>query len=122
MIRKLDCSFVFEWETPVVCPDQVKTLGCSVTDEQLHYTFNLTSLSGRSFEVKSSQKALLNFLECEKRLKCMLQLWSVSVAVCLLTEGVTLEHCLSMLLRGKFMNLLLGRRENFSLKGILIWP
>lgn len=51
MIRKLDCSFVFEWETPVVCPDRVKTLGCSVTDEQLHYTFNLTSLSGRSFEV-----------------------------------------------------------------------
>lgn len=54
MIRKLDCSFVFEWETPVVCPDKVKTLGCSVTDEQLHYTFNLTSLSGRSFEVLPS--------------------------------------------------------------------
>lgn len=54
MIRKLDCSFVFEWETPVVCPDKVKTLGCSVTDEQLHYTFNLTSLSGRSFEVMLS--------------------------------------------------------------------
>uniref|UniRef100_A0A8C3PZL1 Insulin like growth factor 2 receptor n=1 Tax=Chrysolophus pictus TaxID=9089 RepID=A0A8C3PZL1_CHRPC len=53
MIRKLDCSFVFEWETPVVCPDRVKTSGCSVTDEQLHYTFNLTSLSGRSFEVLS---------------------------------------------------------------------
>lgn len=51
MMRKLDCSFVFEWETPVVCPDKVKTLGCSVTDEQLHYTFNLTSLSGSSFEV-----------------------------------------------------------------------
>lgn len=54
MIQKLDCSFVFEWETPVVCPDRVKTLGCSVTDEQLHYTFNLTSLSGRSFEVMPS--------------------------------------------------------------------
>ncbi|XP_065487218.1 cation-independent mannose-6-phosphate receptor [Caloenas nicobarica] len=53
MIQKLDCSFVFEWETPVVCPDRVKTSGCSVTDEQLHYTFNLTSLSGRSFEVFS---------------------------------------------------------------------
>lgn len=54
MIRKLDCSFVFEWETPIVCPDKVKTSGCSVTDEQLHYTFNLTSLSGRSFEVMPS--------------------------------------------------------------------
>ncbi|XP_064014257.1 cation-independent mannose-6-phosphate receptor [Pogoniulus pusillus] len=53
MIRKLGCSFVFEWETPVVCPDKVKTLGCSVSDDQLHYTFNLTSLSGRSFEVFS---------------------------------------------------------------------
>lgn len=54
MIRKVDCTFVFEWETPLVCPDKVKTLGCSVIDEQLHYTFNLTSLSGRSFEVMPS--------------------------------------------------------------------
>lgn len=40
-----------------MCPDQVKTLGCSVTDEQLHYTFNLTSLSGRSFEVLSGSQS-----------------------------------------------------------------
>ncbi|XP_062428306.1 cation-independent mannose-6-phosphate receptor isoform X2 [Rhea pennata] len=52
MIRKLGCNFVFEWETPFVCPDQVKTSGCSVTDEQLHYTFNLTSLSGRSYKAQ----------------------------------------------------------------------
>lgn len=74
MIRKLDCSFVFEWETPVVCPDQVKTLGCSVTDEQLHYTFNLTSLSGRSFEVTLRMLVFFFFLEflgCEKRWKCL---------------------------------------------------
>ncbi|XP_051469304.1 cation-independent mannose-6-phosphate receptor isoform X1 [Apus apus] len=57
MIQKLDCIFVFEWETPLVCPDKVKTLGCSVTDEQLHYTFNLTSLSGRSFEVFSGSNS-----------------------------------------------------------------
>ncbi|XP_027525200.1 cation-independent mannose-6-phosphate receptor [Corapipo altera] len=57
MIMKLECSFVFEWETPVVCPDKVKTSGCSVTDEQLHYTFNLTSLSGRSFEVFSGSNS-----------------------------------------------------------------
>ncbi|XP_074023125.1 cation-independent mannose-6-phosphate receptor [Numenius arquata] len=57
MIRKLGCSYVFEWETPVVCPDKVKTLGCSVTDEQLHYTFNLTGLSGRSFEVFSGSNS-----------------------------------------------------------------
>lgn len=94
MIQKLDCSFVFEWETPVVCPDRVKTLGCSVTDEQLHYTFNLTSLSGRSFEVMLSQNVVFKFLECEKRLKCVLLLWSVFVVICPLTAGVALEHWL----------------------------
>uniref|UniRef100_A0A8C4P4C4 Insulin like growth factor 2 receptor n=1 Tax=Dromaius novaehollandiae TaxID=8790 RepID=A0A8C4P4C4_DRONO len=57
MIRELDCNFVFEWETPVVCPDQVKTSGCSVTDEQLHFAFNLTSLSGRSYKVPSGSSS-----------------------------------------------------------------
>lgn len=64
MIRKLDCSYVFEWETPVVCPDKVKTLGCSVTDEQLHYTFNLTSLSGRPFKVMPSGGVIYLFINC----------------------------------------------------------
>ncbi|XP_053316140.1 cation-independent mannose-6-phosphate receptor [Spea bombifrons] len=40
------CNFVFEWETPVVCPDEVINSGCTLTDERLKYTFNLTSLSG----------------------------------------------------------------------------
>lgn len=62
MIRNVDCTFVFEWETPLVCPDKVKTLGCSVIDEQLHYTFNLTSLSGRSFEVMPSCGVTFIFL------------------------------------------------------------
>uniref|UniRef100_A0A8C4YSS2 Insulin like growth factor 2 receptor n=1 Tax=Gopherus evgoodei TaxID=1825980 RepID=A0A8C4YSS2_9SAUR len=51
MIRKSDCSFVFEWATPLVCPDKVNMLGCSVTDELLNYTFNLSSLSGSSYKV-----------------------------------------------------------------------
>uniref|UniRef100_A0A4X2LI69 Cation-independent mannose-6-phosphate receptor n=1 Tax=Vombatus ursinus TaxID=29139 RepID=A0A4X2LI69_VOMUR len=51
MIRTSGCDYVFEWETPVVCPDDVKTVGCSVTDEQLYYSFNLSSLSKRPVKV-----------------------------------------------------------------------
>ncbi|XP_029452555.1 cation-independent mannose-6-phosphate receptor isoform X2 [Rhinatrema bivittatum] len=51
MLRKSECSFVFEWNTPVVCPDEVTTSGCSLTDQQLHYTFNLSSLSGAAYKV-----------------------------------------------------------------------
>nr|XP_033791685.1 cation-independent mannose-6-phosphate receptor [Geotrypetes seraphini] len=54
MLKKSDCTFVFEWNTPVVCPDEVTTLGCSLTDEQLHYTFNLSSLSGTTYEASVS--------------------------------------------------------------------
>ncbi|KAJ7342167.1 hypothetical protein JRQ81_009332 [Phrynocephalus forsythii] len=53
MIEKSGCEYIFEWSTPVVCPDKVDVLGCSVTDEQLHYSFNLSSLSGKSYTVPS---------------------------------------------------------------------
>ncbi|KAH0519980.1 Cation-independent mannose-6-phosphate receptor [Microtus ochrogaster] len=52
LIRTNDCDFVFEWETPIVCPDEVKTQGCAVTDEQLLYSFNLTSLSTSTFKAR----------------------------------------------------------------------
>lgn len=42
---------MFEWETPLVCPDEVKMEGCSLTDEQLYYSFNLSSLSKSTFKV-----------------------------------------------------------------------
>lgn len=42
---------MFEWETPIVCPDEVKTEGCALTDEQLLYSFNLSSLSRSTFKV-----------------------------------------------------------------------
>ncbi|XP_004449849.1 cation-independent mannose-6-phosphate receptor isoform X2 [Dasypus novemcinctus] len=51
LLRTSDCDFVFEWETPLICPDEVKTSGCSLTDEQLHYSFNLSSLSRSIFKV-----------------------------------------------------------------------
>lgn len=52
LIRTNDCDFVFEWETPIVCPDEVKAQGCAVTDEQLLYSFNLTSLSTSTFKAR----------------------------------------------------------------------
>lgn len=51
LLRTSDCDFVFEWETPLVCPDEVKTDGCSLMDEQLYYSFNLSSLSKSTFKV-----------------------------------------------------------------------
>lgn len=51
LLRTSDCDFVFEWETPLVCPDEVKVDGCSLMDEQLYYSFNLSSLSKSTFKV-----------------------------------------------------------------------
>lgn len=51
LLRTSDCDFVFGWETPLVCPDEVTVDGCSLTDEQLHYSFNLSSLSKSTFKV-----------------------------------------------------------------------
>ncbi|XP_064196429.1 cation-independent mannose-6-phosphate receptor [Anguilla rostrata] len=46
MIRKSNCLYVFEWATPVVCPDAVTTKDCTLKDAQLQFTFNLSPLSG----------------------------------------------------------------------------
>ncbi|XP_053567150.1 cation-independent mannose-6-phosphate receptor [Bombina bombina] len=51
MVGISGCSYVFEWETPLVCPDEVTTSGCSVTDQQLHYTFNLSNLAGKIYTI-----------------------------------------------------------------------
>lgn len=51
MIEKSGCEYIFEWSTPVVCPDEENVLGCSVIDEQLHYAFNLSSLAGKLYKV-----------------------------------------------------------------------
>ncbi|KAM8945507.1 cation-independent mannose-6-phosphate receptor [Pelodytes ibericus] len=50
MLEMTGCLFVFEWETPVVCPDEVTNSGCSLTDLRLNYTFNLSSLPGGDFK------------------------------------------------------------------------
>uniref|UniRef100_UPI00398E403E cation-independent mannose-6-phosphate receptor n=1 Tax=Pristiophorus japonicus TaxID=55135 RepID=UPI00398E403E len=56
MMRKSDCSYVFEWATPLVCPDSVVTSSCSLTDQQLHYKFNLSPLTGRKYQVQSGTR------------------------------------------------------------------
>lgn len=56
LLRTSDCDFVFEWETPLVCPDEVKVDGCSLTDEQLYYSFNLSSLSKSTFKVTQDSR------------------------------------------------------------------
>uniref|UniRef100_A0A670YH54 Insulin like growth factor 2 receptor n=1 Tax=Pseudonaja textilis TaxID=8673 RepID=A0A670YH54_PSETE len=57
MIEKSGCEYIFEWSTPVVCPDEENVLGCSVMDEQLHYAFNLSSLAGKPYTVPSGRRS-----------------------------------------------------------------
>uniref|UniRef100_A0A3Q2EC35 Insulin-like growth factor 2 receptor n=1 Tax=Cyprinodon variegatus TaxID=28743 RepID=A0A3Q2EC35_CYPVA len=53
MLALQGCVFLFEWATPIVCPDSTQTSGCQLRDSQLDYTFDLKSLSGE-VQVKSS--------------------------------------------------------------------
>ncbi|KAM8847361.1 cation-independent mannose-6-phosphate receptor [Synchiropus picturatus] len=46
MLSQQGCVYVFEWATPVVCPDYTNSSGCQLTDSQLQYTFDLSTLSG----------------------------------------------------------------------------
>ncbi|XP_072542274.1 cation-independent mannose-6-phosphate receptor [Salminus brasiliensis] len=46
MIRQQGCMYVFEWATPVVCPETVSANGCSLNVSQFQYTFDLLQLSG----------------------------------------------------------------------------
>ncbi|KAG7219113.1 hypothetical protein INR49_019321 [Caranx melampygus] len=43
MVR-LDCIYLFEWATPVVCSDDTHISGCQLTDTQLQFTFDLSPL------------------------------------------------------------------------------
>ncbi|XP_039980957.1 cation-independent mannose-6-phosphate receptor isoform X2 [Xiphias gladius] len=45
MLRLQGCVYLFEWATPVVCSDATNTSGCQLTDSQLQFTFDLSSLS-----------------------------------------------------------------------------
>ncbi|XP_071323597.1 cation-independent mannose-6-phosphate receptor isoform X2 [Trachinotus anak] len=43
MVR-LECVYLFEWATPVVCSDDSNISGCKLTDTQLQFTFDLSPL------------------------------------------------------------------------------
>lgn len=45
MLRLQDCVYLFEWATPLVCPDSTNSSGCRLTDSQLQFTFDLSALS-----------------------------------------------------------------------------
>lgn len=45
MMRQLDCTYVFEWPTPLVCPETISAQGCKLRVSQLQYTFDLSVLS-----------------------------------------------------------------------------
>lgn len=46
MLRRQGCVYLFEWATPIVCPDTTRTDNCQLTDSQLQFTFDLSTLSG----------------------------------------------------------------------------
>ncbi|KAM3602400.1 uncharacterized protein V6R79_003255 [Siganus canaliculatus] len=46
MLRLQGCVYLFEWATPLVCPDTTSSSDCRLTDSQLQFTFDLSTLSG----------------------------------------------------------------------------
>ncbi|XP_063773902.1 cation-independent mannose-6-phosphate receptor [Pseudophryne corroboree] len=54
-VQRSDCTYLFEWDTPLVCPDDENLSGCLLTDQQLQYTFNLSSLSGETFKTSDAK-------------------------------------------------------------------
>ncbi|KAI4887672.1 hypothetical protein NFI96_014869 [Prochilodus magdalenae] len=54
--RKDGCEYVFLWRTSEACPvKRVTGKDCKVTDPRSGYEYNLLSLSGKDYEVKSTQ-------------------------------------------------------------------
>ncbi|XP_077408147.1 cation-independent mannose-6-phosphate receptor [Vanacampus margaritifer] len=61
MLRLQGCVYIFEWATPVVCSDATHTSGCNLTDAQLQYTFDLSTLTGQvQVPLGSSNSYLIN--------------------------------------------------------------
>lgn len=46
MLQQQGCVYLFEWATPLVCPDTTRIDNCRLTDTQLQFTFDLSTLSG----------------------------------------------------------------------------
>ncbi|XP_056125524.1 cation-independent mannose-6-phosphate receptor [Rhinichthys klamathensis goyatoka] len=100
MIREQDCMYVFEWATPVVCPETVTAQGCSLTVSQLRYTFDLSTLSGPVQVPGSSGSFTINVCGTVTDTKCK------DSAVCLISTGSAASYGNS-----KVMNLDYKREE-----------
>ncbi|XP_050994418.1 LOW QUALITY PROTEIN: cation-independent mannose-6-phosphate receptor [Labeo rohita] len=84
MIQAQDCMYVFEWATPVVCPETITSHGCNLTVSQLRYTFDLSKLS-RSVKVPGSDFNI-NVCGTVADTKCK------DSAVCLISEGLATSY------------------------------
>uniref|UniRef100_A0A8C2E6T2 Insulin-like growth factor 2 receptor n=1 Tax=Cyprinus carpio TaxID=7962 RepID=A0A8C2E6T2_CYPCA len=81
MIRAQDCMYVFEWATPVVCPETITALGCNLTVSQLRYTFDLSALSGTVQVPRNSSSFNINVCGTVTGTACK------NSAVCLISTG-----------------------------------
>uniref|UniRef100_A0A672Q5X8 Cation-independent mannose-6-phosphate receptor-like n=1 Tax=Sinocyclocheilus grahami TaxID=75366 RepID=A0A672Q5X8_SINGR len=100
MIRAQDCMYVFEWATPVVCPETITAQGCSLTVSQLRYTFDLSALSGTIQVPRSSGSFNINVCGTVTGTACK------DSAVCLILTGSAASYGNS-----KIMNLDYKREE-----------
>uniref|UniRef100_A0A8C6L0H5 Insulin-like growth factor 2 receptor n=6 Tax=Nothobranchius TaxID=28779 RepID=A0A8C6L0H5_NOTFU len=76
MLSLQDCVYLFEWATPIVCSDATQTSGCSLTDSQLQFTFDLSALSGE-VQVKGSSYSInvcgsVSDQDCKQSAVCQL--------------------------------------------------
>uniref|UniRef100_A0A8C1XXP6 Insulin-like growth factor 2 receptor n=1 Tax=Cyprinus carpio TaxID=7962 RepID=A0A8C1XXP6_CYPCA len=81
MIRAQDCMYVFEWATPVVCPETITAQGCNLTVSQLRYTFDLSALSGTVQVPRNSSSFNINVCGTVTGTACK------NSAVCLISTG-----------------------------------
>ncbi|XP_052442128.1 cation-independent mannose-6-phosphate receptor [Carassius gibelio] len=100
MIRAQDCMYVFEWATPVVCPEIITPHGCNLTVSQLRYTFDLSALSGIVQVPRNSSSFKINVCGTVKGTSCK------DSAVCLISSGSAASYGNS-----KIMNLDYKREE-----------
>uniref|UniRef100_A0A3Q3IL94 Uncharacterized protein n=1 Tax=Monopterus albus TaxID=43700 RepID=A0A3Q3IL94_MONAL len=64
-----ECLYLFEWATPLVCSDATQTSGCKLTDSQLQFTFDLSTLSGE-VQVRPSSTYHINVCSSVVRATC----------------------------------------------------
>lgn len=66
MLRRQGCVYLFVWATPLVCSDATNASGCMLTDSQLQFTFDLSTLSGEvqvsSVSVRSAHRHRFGFV------------------------------------------------------------